>query len=165
MSDLYQSTNKLADNPYPERSHLLLEGVEDFIGTDFSASGGNYVAQKHVTLTDLVRLGDRIKGFPPTTLEAKVWCNQTYQTGGDIFDFMHPLPYTGNIYSSILMPSVYTGSVTYEVVNTYIVGDGVWSSYVYIVVTIPFNPTALAFKLGVSYKIYNTIYQFTNYLV
>jgi len=166
MSDLYQSTNKLSENTYPERSHLLLEGVDDFIGTDFvSDGGGNYVAAKAVDLTSLVRLGDRIKGFPPTTLEAKVWLNQTYSAGGDIHDYMRPTPYTGNIYSSIISPSVYTGSVTHLVDNVYIVGDGLWTSYLEIVVTIPFNPTALSFKLGVSYKVYNTIYQFTNYLV
>lgn len=165
MSDIFQSTDKLPENPYPERSHLLLEGIVDFVAADFSSAGsGNYVALKAIKLSDFIKLGDRKKGFDPESLDVKVWMCQTTTTGGDINDYIRPLPYNGDIFTSVASPSTQTGKITFEINNQYVSsGGGSWASYLYIICLANYNPSS-SFRMSAAYKVYNTIYRFTNYV-
>lgn len=159
--DVYQSTNKLPDNPYPERSHLLIEGVIDIAPSSYIAYPGNsgfYVASEDFDLTRLIQLGNRNKGFPPVSLEAKVWLDSLVSGGGQIDDHYKPLP--------ILVMGGYTSlSITqhtvFELHSVYIIADDVSSMYLNIQDVRNAVPGRTQ---SFSYKVYNTTYEYTDTL-
>lgn len=159
--DQYQSTNKLAENPYPERSHLLLEGILDIAPSQYGALGGSsgfYIASQGVDLTKLIKLGNRIKGFSPKELEAKVWHNTFTSSGGDLNDRFRSLPFM--IFSGY-NPLALTDHAHFYMNNVYVTSEDESATYLQIIHVANAIPGRVQ---SFSYKIYNTIYEFTDTL-
>jgi hypothetical protein len=156
MSDLYQSTNKLADNPYPERSHLLLEGIVDVTPAEYVAFGGGSWkrGQAIVDITPVIKVGDRNRGYPPETLEAKAWLNISEIITGFVYDVLRPVGFVRYDSSGVLQE---WSRLFIQVQSDKDAPD--FTSTLYIenyVLTAPINTASF------SYKVYNTLYQFTD---
>lgn len=159
--DSYQSTNKLAENPYPERSHLLLEGILDIEPSEYQAlagSSGFYIASKGVDLSNLIKLGNRIKGFTPKELEARVWHDTFTNSGGDLNDTFRPLPF---VLFSGYNPLAVQHHAHFFMNNVYVTSEDLSATYLQIIDVVNAVPGRTQ---SFSYKIYNTIYEFTDTL-
>ena len=156
MADLYRSTNRLQENPYPERSHLLSEGIIDIVPGDYYVFQGGYISIASFNISDFVKLGNRQKGFTPETLEIKIWKTTKITPGGQINDYFNPLPFTK-------FENLSTGQVKeyalVQVTNQYIIGDDLSISLLDIT---HYMSTLPGRTQSFSYKIYNTIYPFTD---
>lgn len=153
MADQYQSTDKRSQDTRPEVPRLLLEGIYTFDTTELEAVTGGFSASTEIDITSINDLGNRNKGFDPQSLEARVWYTRKLEFGGQIEDYMRPLPYVNfNNFS--------TGEVaeqaTYYIQNVYIVADDLWASYLILTWFVSSVTTNASF----SYKIYSTVYQF-----
>lgn len=156
MADIYKSTNKLAENPYPERSHLLLEGILDISTDSYSSYQGGYYASSSVNITNYIKLGNRNKGFDPQTLEAKVWKTTCITPSGQVDDYYYPLPLTK--FYDLSTGQVDEWAIGY-IHNIYITADDATTSYMTIEHYLKDAPGRIQ---SFSYKIYNTIYNFTD---
>lgn len=156
MADIYKSTNKLADNPYPERSHLLLEGIIDIPTSDYSSYSGGYLATSSLNISNYIKLGNRKKSFDPQTLEAKCWKTTCITPSGQVDDYYYALPLTK--FYDLSTGQVDEWAICY-VHNIYITADDVSTSYMTIE---HYVKTAPGRTQSFSYKIYNTIYNFTD---
>lgn len=156
MSDIYQTTDKRLQDTNPETPRLLLEGIVDIKVSDYYAYSGGYISIASLNISELNDLGNRLKGFPPKTLELKVWKNNIISSGGDIFDYYYPLPYLDFVDMS-------TGEVkesaTAGILNQYIIGDDLSVSLMDIT---HYSKTLPGRTQSFSYKIYSTIYPFTD---
>lgn len=153
MAELFNSTNKLPDNPYPERSHLLTEGIIDLTAASYTASGSGYASTDYVDITQFVKFGSREKGFGPAVLESKVWLTQKGGSISMINDVASPLPIT--LFSgSTLLRQTY-----FEIQNIYDIDLDLSTSEIQIYDYRSALPTRTQ---SFSYKIYATIYQFTD---
>lgn len=164
--DQFNSTDKRPVDPYPETPRRISNGIVDFAVTDFNLVSGRWVATKAVDLTDLIDLGNRVKGFPPKCLKAEVWVLQTTSYGGETRDYMRPLPYNGDIRkSSIAFGNI---DIKHYIQNLYLVVENAHSSTLYITASLDYDPDTTSFvpgwNLSCSYKIESTIYDFTNAL-
>lgn len=155
MSDTYQSTNKLSQDPYPQTARLLQEGIITIPTSDYSSVTGGYGAISTIEITQFNRLGNRIKGSDPQTLKIEVQRTEKISGGGQIDDFFYPLPYTTfNNYN--------TGQVSshhyFLTHNVYVIADDAYASYLTIFSFFDGLPGTQSF----SYKIWSNIFMFAD---
>lgn len=158
MSDQYQSTNKLSENTYPERSHLLLEGIIDIAPSEYTLIGGMYTKVKGVDFTRLIKLGARNKGFGPQSLDIQVRKTKLISGGGQIDDYYYTLPFTE--YSSFSPVTITERAIAYQH-NVYITADQIYAAFIEITHQLSVLPGRTQ---SFSYKIYSTLYEYTDTL-
>lgn len=152
----YESTNALPGNPYPERSGVLAEGIIDIPTSEYSLVGGMYQAIATLDLSPYVKLGNRFKGFPPQCFETKVWKTAKVTPGGSINDYHEPLPFTQ---FATFDPVDFQEHARFVLQNVYITADDVSALYLQIYHALSSSPARVQ---SFSYKLYNTIFEFTD---
>lgn len=156
MTDSYQTTDKLSQDTNPQTPRLLQEGVIDIPVADFSAVTGGYSGGGGVEITQLNDLGNRLKGFDPMTLKIDVYHTEKITPGGQVDDYFRQVPY-------VVFNNLSTGEVlkqaSYEIHNIYVSADSISASYL----TVTYFQSTLPGRIqSFSYKIYSTIYEFTD---
>lgn len=156
MADIYQKTDNRSEDTNPETPRLLAEGIIDIPIADYYSHQGGYITVYSLNISELNDLGNRLKGYEPQSLEIKVWKTTVQSPGGQINDIFYPLNF--QIYSDY-STSALSEHAYITITNQYIIGDGLHVSLFGIthwMSTLPSRPQSF------SYKIYSTIYEFTD---
>lgn len=156
MPVVNQSTDKRSEDTRPESPRLLLEGIIDIDPSEYYSHDGGYITIYSLNITELNDLGNRVKGYTPQSLEIKAWKTSVVSPGGQINDYFYPLNFT-------LFDDYSTGAVSEHahlgITNQYIIGDGLHVSLFNITHWVDTLPGRVQ---SFSYKIYSTIYEFTD---
>ena len=156
MADIYQKTDNRSEDTNPETPRLLAEGIIDIPIADYYSYSGGYITIYSLNISELNDLGNRVKGYTPQSLDIRAWKTSVSSPGGQINDTFYPLNFTR--YSSFSTPTISEYALI-DITNQYIIGHGLhvslfdithWNS------TLPGRPQSF------SYKIYSTIFEFTD---
>ena len=156
MAIVNQTTDNRSESTNPETPRLLAEGIIDIPIADYYSYSGGYITIYSLNISELNDLGNRVKGYTPQSLDVKVWKTSVSSPGGQINDIFYPLNFT-------IFDDYSTGAVleqaNIDITNQYIIGDGLHVSLFDIthwMSTLPGRTQSF------SYKIYSTIYEFTD---